>query len=309
MLIRAGLSRKLNGSDVPKIRLTRINYALAAGVAVLASIAIIVRFAQAERRVPARCPAGLAAEDARCCGAGQGLTVTGQCVGNATACADGLQRDDGGACVLPDERVRIAGGTSHFGATDWESPAQPPRDIHLSGFEIDRAEVTVARFRLCAGAGACPKISDESEPGRPVRNISPDEAQRFCAFAGGRLPTSDEWLFAAAGSTWRRYPWGNTGLVCRRATFGLVAGPCGRSDSGPDFAGARPDGATPEGVLDLAGNVAEWTREPDGSFVARGGSYRSELAGELKTWAVEVRQTRAPHIGFRCAYAIVDPSK
>ncbi|MEO7033297.1 MAG: SUMF1/EgtB/PvdO family nonheme iron enzyme [Polyangiaceae bacterium] len=294
---------------MPKIRLTRINYALAAGVGVLASIAIIVRFAQAERRVPARCPAGLDAQDARCCGAGQGLTATGQCAGNATACAVRMQRDDGGACVLPDERVHIAGGTSHFGAADWESPAQLPRDMSVAAFEIDRAEVTVARFRLCAAANECPKVSEESEPGRPVRNINPAEAARFCAYAGGRLPTSDEWLFAAAGSAWRRFPWGNTGLVCRRATFGLVVGPCGRAGSGPDFAGARPDGATPEGVLDLAGNVAEWTREADGSFVARGGSYRSELAGDLKTWAVEVRQTRAPHIGFRCAYPSSDPSK
>lgn len=294
---------------MPKIRLTRINYALAAGVAVLASIAIIVRFAQAERRSPARCPAGLDAQEARCCGAGQGLTATGQCAGMALACAEGMQRDESGACILPDARVHIAGGTSHFGATDWEAPVQPPHDLQVSAFELDRAEVTVARFRACANAGACPKISDESEPGRPVRNISPQEAERFCAFTGGHLPTSDEWLFAAAGSTWRRYPWGNTGLVCRRATFGLVAGPCGRSGTGPDFAGARPDGATPDGVLDLAGNVAEWTREPDGSYAARGGSYRSELAADLKTWAVEVRQTRAPHVGFRCAYPSAGPSK
>lgn len=294
---------------MPKIRLTRINYSVAAGVAVLASIAIIVRFAQAERRVPARCPVGLEAQGARCCGLGQGLSVTGQCAGTASACADGMQRDDGGACVFSDARVHFVGGNSHFGAADWENPAQPPRDISVTAFDLDRAEVTVARFRQCATAGMCPKISDESEPGRPVRNISPAEAQRFCAFASGHLPTSDEWLFAAAGSTWRRYPWGNTGLVCRRATFGLVVGPCARSGSGPDFSGARPDGATPEGVLDLAGNVSEWTREADGSFVARGGSYRSELAAELKTWAVEVRQTRAPHVGFRCAYASPDTSK
>ncbi|MEP7049381.1 MAG: SUMF1/EgtB/PvdO family nonheme iron enzyme [Pseudomonadota bacterium] len=294
---------------MPKIRLTRINYALAAGVGVLASLAIIVRFAQAERRMPARCPAGLEAQEARCCGAGQGLTSTGQCAGTATACSDGMQRDDGGACLLPDQRVHIAGGTSHFSAADWESPAQAPRDIQVAAFELDRAEVTVARFRVCANAGGCPKISDESEPGRPVRNIGPDEAESFCAFVGGHLPTSDEWLFAAAGSGWRRYPWGNTGLVCRRASFGLLVGPCGHAGTGPDFAGARPDGATPEGVLDLAGNVAEWTREPDGSYVARGGSYRSELASDLKTWAAEVRQTRAPHVGFRCAYTGPGPSK
>jgi formylglycine-generating enzyme required for sulfatase activity len=294
---------------VPKIRLTRINYALAAAVAALASIAIIVRFAEAERRVPARCPPGLEAQEARCCGAGQGLTASGQCVGNAASCANGMLRDDAGACLLPDVRVHIGGGTSHFGTADWEGLPQPHTDIRVAAFDLDRAEVSVARFRLCTAAGACPKIADESEPGRPVRNVSPDEAAAFCVYAGGRLPSSDEWQFAAAGDAGRRYPWGNTGLVCRRATFGLVTGPCGRAASGPDFAGARPDGATPEGIEDLAGNVAEWTHEPDGSFVARGGSYRSELAGDLKTWAFEARQTRAPHVGFRCAYPSTEAAK
>jgi formylglycine-generating enzyme required for sulfatase activity len=213
-----------------------------------------------------------------------------------------MQRDDAGACFLANERVYIAAGQSHYATADWEGPPQTAHDVSVAAFFIDRIEVTVTRFRECAAAAVCPKISDESEPGRPVRNISPEEAQRFCEFAGGRLPSSDQWLFAAAGVAGRRYPWGNTGLVCRRATFGLVAGPCGLAGSGPDFSGARPDGATPEGVLDLAGNVAEWTRELDGTFAARGGSYRSEQAGDLKTWAVEARRTRAPYIGFRCAY-------
>ncbi len=294
---------------MPEFRLTRFNYAVAAGVAALASIAIIVRFAQAERRVPARCPPGLDAREARCCGAGQGLTESGQCKGSAATCATNMQRDDGGACLLPESRVQIAAGTSDFGAADWEGPSAPPASVSVAAFDLDRAEVTVARFRVCAVAGACPNSAQDPEPGRPVRNISPEEASAFCAFAGGRLPSADEWLFAAAGSAGRRYPWGNTGLVCRRASFGLFAGPCARAGSGPDFSGARPDGATPEGVLDLAGNVAEWTREADGGFAARGGSFLSELAGDLKTWAVEVRRTRAPHVGFRCAYASSAPSK
>jgi formylglycine-generating enzyme required for sulfatase activity len=287
---------------VPKIRLTRINYALAAGVAALASIAIIVRFAEAERRVPARCPAGLEAQDARCCGVGQVLASNGTCTGSASACANDMLRDDASGCVLPDARVHFAGGTSHFGAADWEGPSEAPHDVTVPAFDLDRAEVTVARFRACSAAGACPKISEDSEPGRPVRNVSPAEASRYCEFAGGRLPSSEEWVFAAAGASGRRFPWGNTGLVCRRATFGLSAGPCARGGDGPDFAGARADGATPEGVLDLAGNVAEWTRERDGTFVARGGSYRSELAADLKTWAFELRPARAGHVGFRCAY-------
>ena len=288
---------------MPKIRLTRINYALAAGVAALASVAISVRFAQSERRVPARCPPGLLAQDARCCGVGQGIGPTGQCTGVASACANEMLRDDSGACMLPDLHVSIAGGVSHFGAPDWEGPEQALSEINVPAFAIDRAEVTVARFRVCSAAGVCPKIADDSEPGCPVRNVSPSEASVFCGFVGGRLPSSDEWLFAAAGSAGRRYPWGNTGLVCRRASFGLVSGPCAHSGTGPELAGARPDGATPEGVLDLAGNVAEWTLERDGSFAARGGSYRSELAADLKVWAAEPRQTRAANVGFRCAYS------
>lgn len=291
-----------------KLRLTRINYAVAGGIAALASIAIIVRFAQSERRVPARCPAGLEAQDTRCCGVGQGLSTIGQCVGTATSCAANMLRDESGSCVPAEGRVHLSGGTVHFSAADWEGPTQAPLDVSVAAFELDRTEVTVARFRACAAANACPQIADDSEPGRPVRHLLPEEAARFCAFVGGHLPTSDEWLFAAAGGAGRRYPWGNTGLVCRRATFGLFSGPCAKSGTGPDFAGARPDGATPEGVLDLAGNVAEWTRESDGSYVARGGSYRSEIAGDLKTWAFELGRERAPHVGFRCAYAGVSAS-
>lgn len=273
----------------------------------LASIAIIVRFAQAERRVPARCPSGLEAQEARCCGVGQGLAANGQCAGNAVACAAEMARDESGACVLPEARVHLSGGSTHFGAIDWEGPQQPVRDLNVAAFDLDRGEVSVDRFRKCSAAAKCPKLPDDSEPGRPVRNVSPEEAAAFCSFAGGRLPSSAEWLFAATGEAGRRYPWGNTGLVCRRASFGLVKGPCARAGLGPDLAGARPDGATPEGVQDLAGNVAEWTIEPDGSFVARGGSYRSEVAGDLKSWAYEARHTRAPHVGFRCAYGAVKP--
>ncbi|HEY0463639.1 MAG TPA: SUMF1/EgtB/PvdO family nonheme iron enzyme [Polyangiaceae bacterium] len=292
-----------------KIRFTRINYALAAAVAALASVAISVRFAQSERREPARCPPGLVVQDARCCGVGQGLSNSGQCAGVASACADEMVRDDSGACMLPDARITIAGGTSPVGSPDWEGAQPALADVSVPPFAIDRAEVSVARFRVCSAAGECPKIADDSEPGRPVRNVSPSEASAFCAFVGGRLPSANEWLFAAAGSAGRRYPWGNTGLVCRRATFGLISGPCAHAGSGPDLTGARPAGATPEGVLDLSGNVAEWTLEMDGSFAARGGSYRSELAGDLKSWAVEARQTRAAHVGFRCAYPVASAAK
>jgi sulfatase modifying factor 1 len=211
--------------------------------------------------------------------------------------------DESGSCVLLQRRVSLAGGSVSIGATDWEGASQSLRSFRVHAFQLDRAEVTLARYLVCVSATHCPRLPAQTEPGRPVVNVSPTEAARFCTFEGGRLPSSAEWLFAAAGATGSHYAWGNTGLVCRRASFGMASGPCAEGATGPELAGARPDGASPDGILDLTGNVAEWTIEPDGSFVARGGSYRSELASELKTWAFEAAESAAPQVGFRCAYA------
>ena len=135
-----------------------------------------------------------------------------------------------------------------------------------------------------------------------MRSVSVAQAESFCAWAGGRLPSSGEWLLAAAGKEGRRFPWGNTGLVCRRAVFGLGDGPCAGDGTAPDPPGSRPDGATPEGVFDLAGNVAEWTRDPDGRVRAHGGSYLTSSAAELKSWAAAEGSEPAPDVGFRCVY-------
>ncbi|MDB4941803.1 MAG: hypothetical protein JWP97_1337, partial [Labilithrix sp.] len=117
---------------------------------------------------------------------------------------------------------------------------------------------------------------------------------------------------AAAGDRPRRYPWGDTGAVCRRAAWGLARGPCGKGATGPDTVGAHPDGATPLGIHDLAGNVAEWVEASDaaarGLAVVRGGSFETDLATDLRTWVRrEVPEgTREPSIGFRCAYEPVE---
>jgi len=209
-----------------------------------------------------------------------------------------------GRCVAPPKRISYAGGSLAFAAADWQFvDARELGRIRVDAFSLDATEVTVARFRSCSAQGECPEPPERAEPGQPVTGVTPAEAERFCRFVGGRLPTSAEWIFAAAGPTGRRFPWGNTGLVCRRASYGLVRGPCAEGGELPELAGARPDGRTPEGVFDLAGNVAEWTREPDGGFRARGGSIRSTVAAELKTWASEdPGAARASHVGFRCAY-------
>lgn len=243
---------------------------------------------------------------ARCCGVGQTL-VGGRCEGRASSCAVDQHFVESEAelagCVYDESRVALRGGKLPAGSVDWQVAAGNV-PLTVAPFAIDRGEVTIRRYAECVRAGACEKLGGEQEPGMPVTGVSAVQAQRFCSFAKGRLPSSAEWRFAAGGSEGRRFPWGYTGLVCRRASFGLVKGPCGTESSGPELVGARPDGATPDGIVDLSGNVAEWTRDPDGRARARGGSYRSRVAAELVTAAVEVPQARAAYVGFRCAYDV-----
>jgi len=188
-----------------------------------------------------------------------------------------------------------------------------PRRSDVAAFRVDAHEVTVARFSPCVAADACRAAGTGwDEPGLPITGLTRDEASAFCRWAGGRLPTVDELAFAAAGTDGRRYPWGSTGAVCRRAAWGLKTGICAEGAIGPEIAGSHPDGHSPQGVADLAGNVAEWTRTAASDVIPGagqeavifGGSYAHRGASALRAW---VRQTADPNsrqsvVGFRCAY-------
>lgn len=276
-----------------------------AAVVALGILAVVVRFAALERTPPQRCPEGLVLSGGRCCGAGQSL-AEGRCTGPIRSCGPNQQILDlpgeSPACVLRVKRVSLAGGKLPAGVADWQV-GLAPAGLSVEPFFMDRGEVTVRRYDECVVARVCDELpGSKREPGLPVTRVSSEDAEQFCRFVGGRLPTSAEWRFAASGLEGRRFPWGFTGLVCRRSSFGLVVGPCSDEGSGPDLAGARPAGMTPDGVLDLSGNVAEWTRDPDGGYRARGGSFRSRVAAELVTASVETVMGRADHVGFRCAY-------
>jgi formylglycine-generating enzyme len=267
----------------------RLRLAIALGVLTL-SAALVIRFALRQRQPPERCPEGMQLAGARCCGVGQRVT-NGACDGQALRCSSAQERNDAGQCLARAGVVSFAGGELFIGDADWDGQVDGERfpRTQVSPFRLDVSEVTRQRF----GAAG--------EPGLPMTEVTPLAAEAFCRRRGGRLPTASEFVFAAAGAEGRRYAWGHSGLVCRRAAFGLLHGPCGEG-SGPELSGSRPDGASPEGVLDLAGNVAEWTRESSGDYSARGGSYRSSSAAELKSWAVLSDREKALHIGFRCAY-------
>ena len=163
-----------------------------------------------------------------------------------------------------------------------------------------RARSTCAPFDLDAYEAHA--ASTAPTPARARSGLSFAEAEAYCEARGKRLPTEDEWIAAAAGTTARRYPWGDTGAVCRRAAWGLATGPCAKGASGPDSIGAHPDGRTLLGLDDMAGNVAEWVVSPSGP-VAHGGSWASALATELRTWSrLEVAPaSHDPRVGVRCA--------
>lgn len=262
-------------------------------VALGLGVAVSTHLALRQRHAPGRCPEGMAQVGERCCGAGQSLS-DGACRGVALGCSIGQQLTSSGQCVARVGVVSFAGGELFIGAADWDGQGEGERfpRTRVAPFRLDVSEVTRQRFGAKGG-----------EPGLPMTNVSPAEAEAFCGRQGGRLPSASELVFAAAGAEARRYAWGNSGLVCRRAAFGLERGPCGES-GGPELSGSRPDGVSPDGVMDLAGNVAEWGREPGGGYAARGGSYRSGSAAELKSWAVLPDREKALYIGFRCAYPL-----
>jgi formylglycine-generating enzyme required for sulfatase activity len=236
-------------------------------------------------------------EGARC---GPGFYPEGpRCVVRAGTCPSPLEPSAAG-CGAPDVRILVPAAVVQVGPADWEATGSvSERTIRTGAFYIDAFEVTRKRWE---GAGP------GGDSARAANGMTRDEAAAFCAHLGGRLPTEDEWLVAASSGTGNagRYAWGDTGAVCRRAAWGLYAGPCGTSGDGPDTVGAHGDGDSPLGLHDMAGNVAEWV-SPEGSGrpgVAKGGSWQSALASDLRVWA---RLELAPsatdsRVGVRCAY-------
>ena len=281
----------------------------AVALAAIALIPAVVLFASSRAEPPARCSPGLVALGPRCCGEGQHLEGD-RCTGAPRACAEGMRVTTAG-CVRVAFPIPIAGGTLRVGPGDWEAQGVvTPYETAVAPFAIDSLEVTEQRWSSCVVAGVCAALPLSGEPGRPVASVTLPEAGAFCRFAQGALPTRDQLAYAAAGRAGRRYAWGDTGAVCRRATWGLVDGPCATGARGPELAGSHPDGASPEGALDLAGNVAEWTlpATPDAHETeVRGGSFADSAASGLRTWQRRVVpiDTRSREIGFRCVYQVL----
>jgi formylglycine-generating enzyme required for sulfatase activity len=204
-------------------------------------------------------------------------------------------------------------------------------------FLLDVAEVTVAQYDACVRAGVCTPawdavhwtdLGDEDRSAwspycnrdradrahHPVNCVDWHQAVAYCAGLGKRLPTEEEWEWAARGEArGTRYPWGAaapSGQLCWNGNGRAAAarrGTCG--------VGEHAASDSPSGVKGLAGNVAEWTAthalygaDYRGHFgapgrVIRGGSWHDTSAEAVSAAArqVDVPARRDPTVGFRCA--------
>jgi formylglycine-generating enzyme required for sulfatase activity len=200
------------------------------------------------------------------------------------------------------EMVRVPAGSILMGSNDGPEDERPQHQVVVAEFFIDRTPVTNAQFALFLNAvgptgsqgqryfdtddsdarihrQAGKWLTDKGSEKNPVVEASWHGAVAYCAWAGKRLPTEAEWEKAARGNDGRKYPWGNEPPDRSRAHFSA-----GWNDFKP--VGSFPNGASPYGVLDLAGNGWEWVSSAYVSYPYNPKDGREDLTRE------QVRGTR-----------------
>jgi serine/threonine-protein kinase len=240
--------------------------------------------------------------------------------------------------------VLVPGGPFEMGSDSGDNNERPVHTVTLDDFYIDQYEVTNARYAECEDAGACDPPESTGSATRssyygdpqyadyPVIWVGWEDAKTYCEWRGARLPTEAEWEKAARGMDGWTYPWGNefdTSLanVDDETTFDSFTVTCGPSgcDRFSDTApvGSFPDGASPYGALDMAGNVWEWVADrysetyydsspsenPPGPAsgsdrVLRGGSWRDYEYDVRAAYRLGNEPSYSYyHIGLRCAHS------
>jgi sulfatase modifying factor 1 len=176
----------------------------------------------------------------------------------------GVDAAGSGIAAIPEigSIVSVPEGTFRMGSDDGPDEEKPVHDVHVSGFQIDPFPVTVGQFRAYIAQSKYKTSAEtanepitrtwhfDDDPNRwehPVRFVSWFDADTYCRAQGMLLPTEAQWEYAARGTDFRRYPWGND--------FDPARVPAG--DTSP--VGFFTSGVSPFGVYDMSGNVWEWT--------------------------------------------------
>lgn len=189
--------------------------------------------------------------------------------------------------------------------------------VALDGFWIDQTEVTRAQCGQCVAEGECAAPYDELDlaadgDDHPVVYVSWHDAADYCAWAGDRLPTEEEWESGARGPERSVYPWGDTfdGTLMNYCDVNCEFDHAdeewddGYARTAP--VGSYPEGASWCGALDLAGNVWEWVRDwrnpvSGENRVLRGGSWmHGGFAGRGATRFWHPPDAAFEFVGFRC---------
>jgi formylglycine-generating enzyme required for sulfatase activity len=240
----------------------------------------------------------------------------------------GMVRIPGGPFVFKVQGIEIEGGGDPGVDVQFTWEDTPRRlhekEIDVHPFFIDKFPVTNAQFKEFLDAtNYAPRDTmnflrdwkNGSYPAgwekRPVTGVSLEDARAYAAWAGKRLPHEWEWQLAAQGTDGRAYPWGN-----QWQADNAPLPDTGRTMRGPDPVDAHPAGASPFGVMDLVGNVWQWTDEFEDEHtraaIVRGGEYyypqgsiwyfpqaqRNDQHGKLLLMAPGY--DRSGGVGFRC---------
>jgi formylglycine-generating enzyme required for sulfatase activity len=219
--------------------------------------------------------------------------------------------------------IEIPAGWFLMGHDDGARANQPQREVFLDAFAIDHTEVTNAAFAEFLKETKYPlKREWETEipaeqANLPVIGVLWAEADAYCRWAGKRLPTEAEWEKAARGTDGRLYPWDSVWDAAKANTW--------ESGIGSVIAvGSYPEGTSPYGVLDMAGNASEWVADyfdfnyyqdapshnPTGptkimDHSLRGGSWAAP-AENAQTFFRDSSHSVRPNmrVGFRCAVSL-----
>lgn len=169
------------------------------------------------------------------------------------------------------DMIYIPAGNFILGSNPSEDPyafadeETPQIRVYLDGYWMNKTEVTNGQYLRCVEAGVCEQGYYMSlyTPGledHPVSYVSVDQAERFCSWIGGHLPTEFEWEKAARGTDGRIYPWGNEEPNYENDMANI---PDYQNEEGMGFdlfpVGSFPNGQSPYGLMDMSGNVWEWT--------------------------------------------------